>query len=83
MDIFIAASSLRVLFWIGQKRCSNATENFLVQMREADVKSISMLFVILLVLTACASGGGNGPPAEGGIQLERNSEFDGESLRFS
>ena len=54
----------------------------MVQMREADVKSISMLLVMLLALTACASGGGNGPLAEGGIMLERNTEFDGENLRF-
>ena len=39
-----------------------------------------MLLLMMLALTACYGGGG-GPPAEGRIQFERNSEFDGESLR--
>ena len=41
-----------------------------------------MLLVMVLVLTACGSRSGPPPPPEGFIQLERNTEFDGESLRF-
>ena len=39
-----------------------------------------MLLLMMLALTACYGGGG-GPPAEDRIQFERNTEFDGESLR--
>ncbi len=46
----------------------------------ADVKSISILLVAVLVLTACTSR--HDSPSEGPIQLERNSEFNGEKLRF-
>ncbi len=47
------------------------------------MKNIPVLLVMMLALTACmGSGGGSSPPAEDRIQLERNTEFDGESLRF-
>ena len=46
----------------------------------AEVKSISILLVAVLVSTACTSR--HEPPSEGPIQLERNSEFDGRELRF-
>ena len=52
------------------------------QMRGTDVKYIPVLLVMSLLLTACMGSGGSGPPAEERIQLERNTEFDGESLRF-
>ncbi|MDE0332283.1 MAG: hypothetical protein OXL41_10485 [Nitrospinae bacterium] len=45
------------------------------------MKYIPVLFVMSLLLTACY-GSGVVPPAEDRIQLERNTEFDGESLRF-
>ena len=41
-----------------------------------------MLLVMVLVLTACGSRNGPPPEAEGFIQLERNTEFDGTNLRF-
>ena len=44
------------------------------------MKSISMLLVMMLALTACYGGGGS--PAGVPIKLERNTEFDGENLRF-
>ena len=40
-----------------------------------------MLLVMLLALAACMGSGGSGPPTEGGIRFERNTEFDGQSLR--
>ena len=46
------------------------------------MKSIPMLLVMVLVLTACGSRNGPPPEAEGFIQLERNTEFDGTNLRF-
>ena len=52
------------------------------QMRGTDVKYIPVLLVMSLLLTACMGSGGSGPPAEERIQLERNTEFDGENLRF-
>ncbi len=51
-------------------------------MKETDVRYIPVLLVLSLLLTACMGSGGSGPPPEGGIMLERNTEFDGESLRF-
>ena len=45
------------------------------------MKSISMLLVMMLALTACY-GGGSGTPDGVPIRLERNTEFDGENLRF-
>ena len=49
--------------------------------RGPDMKSISMLLVMMLALTACM-GSGSGPPEGVPIKLERNTEFDGESLRL-
>ncbi len=45
------------------------------------MKSIPMLLVLSFLLTACMGSGG-GSPAGVPIMFERNSEFDGESLRF-
>ena len=46
------------------------------------MKSISMLLVMMLALTACYGGGGSGPPDGVPINLYRNTEFDGENLRL-
>ena len=46
------------------------------------MKSIPALFVMMLALTACMGSGGSGPPDGAPINLYRNTEFDGENLRF-
>ena len=46
------------------------------------MKSISMLLVMMLALTACYGGGGGGSPDGVPIKLEKNTEFDGENLRL-
>lgn len=57
------------------------------RMPGADVKFISILLVLVPVLTACTDRDyplyppSKEPPSEGRIQFERNSEFDGETLR--
>ena len=45
------------------------------------MKYIPAMLVMAFLLTACMGSSGS-PPAENSIQLERNTEFDGESLRF-
>ena len=45
------------------------------------MKSISMLLVMMLALTACYGGGGGGSPGGVPIKLQKNTEFDGENLR--
>ena len=52
----------------------------MAQMGRTDVKTIPVLLVLVLALTACGSR--NDRPAEDFIQLQRNSEFDGANLRF-
>ena len=46
------------------------------------MKFIPALLVMSLLLTACLGSGGSGAPAGVPIMLERNTEFDGDSLRF-
>ena len=46
------------------------------------MKSIPLLLVMSLLLTACMGSGGSGSPDGVPIKLERNTEFDGENLRF-
>ena len=57
-------------------------KNFLFQMRGTDVKSIPLLLVMSLLLTACMGSGGSGSPAGVPINLYKNTEFDGENLRL-
>ncbi len=54
----------------------------MIQMRGTDVKYIPALLVMSLLLTACIGSGGGGSADGVPIMLERNTEFDGESLRF-
>ena len=42
------------------------------------MKPIAILLVLALAVTACSSG----PPQQESFQLERNTEFDGSTLRF-
>ena len=46
------------------------------------MKYIPVLLVMSLLLTACMGSGGSGSADGVPIMLERNTEFDGESLRF-
>ena len=51
----------------------------MTQMPRTDVKSILMLLVLVLALTACGS---HDRLVDDSIQFERNSEFDGATLRM-
>ena len=47
-------------------------------MRCANVRFVPVLLCLVLALTACT----NDPPIQESFQLERNTEFDGRTLRF-
>ena len=54
----------------------------MARLLRTDPRPVAILFASVLVLTACVGGGDRLPETDDSLQLERNTEFDGATLRL-
>ena len=54
----------------------------MARLLRTDPKPVAILLASVLALTACVHGGATRCPTDDSLQLERNTEFDGATLRL-